>query len=140
VRVPARCLVALTECTADQQVDRRMLHIAPVNVPALTALARRTTPVPSRCLNACSSIVRCHPDKHPNDATAASRFHVLKHAYDVLSDPKRRAVYDRTGDQDDDSAQFWEAYDYFRKKFPEITVVRRVHVYEPFSQAAHPFS
>ena len=68
-------------------------------------------------------VCRCHPDKHPNDPTAANRFHVLKHAYDVLSDPKRRELYDRTGVDDEDSAHFWEAYDYFREKFPKISVV-----------------
>ena len=37
----------------------------------------------------------CHPDLHPNDATAAKRFRVLREAYEVLSDVTQRKKYDR---------------------------------------------
>jgi len=36
-----------------------------------------------------------HPDRHPGDASAAERFKALTHAYGVLTDPPRRAAYDR---------------------------------------------
>jgi curved DNA-binding protein CbpA len=36
-----------------------------------------------------------HPDSHPGDAAAAARFRALAEAYQVLSDPGRRAAYDR---------------------------------------------
>jgi curved DNA-binding protein CbpA len=36
-----------------------------------------------------------HPDARPRDAAAPGRFHVLAEAYQVLSDPARRAAYDR---------------------------------------------
>ena len=36
-----------------------------------------------------------HPDARPRDATAPGRFRVLAEAYQVLSDPVRRAAYDR---------------------------------------------
>jgi curved DNA-binding protein CbpA len=36
-----------------------------------------------------------HPDSHPGDAAAAGRFRALAEAYQVLSDPGRRAAYDR---------------------------------------------
>ncbi len=36
-----------------------------------------------------------HPDSHPGDAAAAARFRTLAEAYQVLSDPGRRAAYDR---------------------------------------------
>jgi curved DNA-binding protein CbpA len=36
-----------------------------------------------------------HPDARPRDAAAPARFRVLAEAYQVLSDPARRAAYDR---------------------------------------------
>jgi molecular chaperone DnaJ len=41
-----------------------------------------------------------HPDANPNDAEAEHRFREIAQAYEVLSDPQRRAAYDR-GDQFD---------------------------------------
>ena len=38
-----------------------------------------------------------HPDARPGDPGAAARFRMLTSAYEVLSDPVRRADYDRTG-------------------------------------------
>jgi len=35
-----------------------------------------------------------HPDKNPGDAEAEKRFKEIQHAYDVLSDPKKRKQYD----------------------------------------------
>src|SRR4051812_12762640 len=37
-----------------------------------------------------------HPDIHPHDASAAERFRAVTIAYETLSDPKRRASYDRS--------------------------------------------
>jgi curved DNA-binding protein CbpA len=35
-----------------------------------------------------------HPDVHPDDVSAAERFHAVTIAYETLSDPRRRAAYD----------------------------------------------
>jgi len=37
-----------------------------------------------------------HPDAQPADPRAAARFQQLTDAYDLLTDPARRAAYDRT--------------------------------------------
>ncbi|MCD8214781.1 MAG: molecular chaperone DnaJ [Clostridiales bacterium] len=39
----------------------------------------------------------CHPDFHPDDPTAEAKFKELNEANEVLSDPDKRAAYDRYG-------------------------------------------
>ncbi|MEQ1859330.1 MAG: molecular chaperone DnaJ [Chthoniobacteraceae bacterium] len=43
--------------------------------------------------------VKYHPDKNPGDKTAEDKFKELGEAYDVVSDPDKRAAYDRFGHQ-----------------------------------------
>jgi DnaJ-class molecular chaperone len=38
-----------------------------------------------------------HPDLHPDDKAAQQKFKEVQHAYDVLSDAKKREMYDRFG-------------------------------------------
>ena len=38
-----------------------------------------------------------HPDVNPNDKTAEEKFKEIQEAYDVLSDEKKRKVFDRFG-------------------------------------------
>jgi molecular chaperone DnaJ len=38
-----------------------------------------------------------HPDKNPDDPGAAARFKEINAAYQILSDPKKRALFDRFG-------------------------------------------
>lgn len=42
--------------------------------------------------------LRFHPDKN-KDANAEEKFKEIAEAYEVLSDPKKRAVYDQLGEE-----------------------------------------
>lgn len=69
-----------------------------------------------------------HPDRVPREEVESAKrnFQQVLAAYNVLKDTERRKIYDRTGSIENAEAsnieQFVEAYQYFRDKFPEISV------------------
>ncbi|MGZ3449882.1 MAG: DnaJ C-terminal domain-containing protein [Polyangiales bacterium] len=59
---------------------------------------------------------KLHPDKNPGDKAAEARFKEINHANDILSDAKKRAIYDEFGEEglregfDVEQARQWKAY------------------------------
>src|SRR6267378_5704043 len=45
-----------------------------------------------------------HPDVNPGDKSAEDRFKLTTEAHDILSDPKKRKVYDRFGEYSENLA------------------------------------
>ncbi|MCK5809220.1 molecular chaperone DnaJ [bacterium] len=43
--------------------------------------------------------VKYHPDKNSGDKAAEEKFKEISHAYDILSDPQKRQIYDQYGEE-----------------------------------------
>jgi len=66
--------------------------------------------------------LRLHPD-HNKAANATEQFQRLAKVHGVLSDPAKRAYYDKHGELDEEgSEQFDNCYEYWRSVFPAFDV------------------
>ena len=68
-----------------------------------------------------------HPDKCQDDPEATAKFQALSIVHATLSDAEKRALYDETGEVEEEGAEEpsksereWE--DYFRALFPKVCV------------------
>ena len=65
--------------------------------------------------------LKLHPDKNPAK-DASKQFQTLQKVYAVLSDEKKRKVYDETGRVDEmDSQEFNDLYEYYRTMYKKVT-------------------
>ncbi|MDR2845090.1 MAG: molecular chaperone DnaJ [Puniceicoccales bacterium] len=71
--------------------------------------------------------MKYHPDRNPNDKSAEDMFKKISHAYEVLSDPQKRATYDQygsaafegnAGPRAGAAGGFHDPMDIFRQFFP----------------------
>jgi DnaJ-class molecular chaperone len=61
--------------------------------------------------------LKCHPDKNTNDPQAEVKFKNITEAYSILSDPNKRAHYDRTGSVDENNMGGIDINDIFQNMF-----------------------
>lgn len=63
-----------------------------------------------------------HPDKNQGDDSVKEKFQKLQQAYEILSNPDKKKLYDETGtiDADFDEKSFQTAYEYFRTLYKKI--------------------
>ena len=81
--------------------------------------------------------MKYHPDRNPDDASAKDKFQCVSAVYKILSDKEARAVYDETGEvndegdailQDDrDWDQYWRLL--FKVRVTILTIRGRISHY-----------
>lgn len=59
-----------------------------------------------------------HPDKNPNNPSAAEKFKEISHAYEILNDPQKREIYNQYGEEGlNDNGGGYSAEDIFSQFF-----------------------
>eukprot|EP00494_Astrolonche_serrata_P032888 UN33157 len=67
--------------------------------------------------------MKVHPDRHPKETEKAEKnFVILNKIYEILSNTRKRRLYDTTGEVDlDTNEDFEKEYEKYRSVFKEIT-------------------
>ncbi len=61
--------------------------------------------------------MKWHPDKNQHDPSATEKFQRISHAYSILSEPNKKAYYDKYGKIDEDNFNFEEFMKNFKFDF-----------------------
>ena len=94
----------------------------PKDLYATLGLKKEDSPTPAEIKKAYHRFaLKLHPDKNPSK-DASKQFQTLQKVYAVLSDEKKRKVYDETGRVDEmDSEEFNDLYEYYRTMYKKVT-------------------
>ena len=102
--------------------DDKFEHAYPKDLYATLGLKKEDSPTQSEIKKAYHRFaLKLHPDKNPAK-DASKQFQTLQKVYAVLSDEKKRKVYDETGRVDEmDSQEFNDLYEYYRTMYKKVT-------------------
>jgi len=64
--------------------------------------------------------LKFHPDKNPNDKKAEEKFKEIAAAYEALSDPRKRSMYDRYGTVDEQEISAHNRGNFGRQNFDDL--------------------
>ncbi|KAI8800607.1 X-domain of DnaJ-containing-domain-containing protein [Cladochytrium replicatum] len=83
--------------------------------------------------------MKSHPDKNPDDPHAEERFKAVSEAYQVLSDPQRRAYYNQVGKSKAGSdSVFVDPEEFFKQQFGGdkfVDIIGEISIAKDFKEA-----
>ncbi|KAJ3335560.1 hypothetical protein HDU91_002120, partial [Kappamyces sp. JEL0680] len=82
--------------------------------------------------------MKSHPDKNPEDANAEEKFKKISEAYQVLSDPQRRTLYNQHGMNAQTDGAFVDPEQFFRQQFGGdkfVSIIGEISIARDFKDA-----
>ena len=82
--------------------------------------------------------MKSHPDKNPDDPTAEETFKKISEAYQVLSDPQRRTLYNMHGKAQQGSGMFMDPEQFFKQQFGGdkfVDIIGEISIAKDFKDA-----
>ncbi|KAI8894071.1 X-domain of DnaJ-containing-domain-containing protein [Globomyces pollinis-pini] len=82
--------------------------------------------------------MKYHPDKNLDDPEAEEKFKAVSEAYQVLSDPQRRAFYDKHGTAVSSDASFVDPEQFFKQQFGGekfVSIIGEISIARDFKDA-----
>ena len=115
-------LLSLASSSSAASDDEDEHNAYPKDLYATLGLKKEDSPTRSEIKKAYHRFaLKLHPDKNPSK-DASKQFQTLQKVYAVLSDEKKRKVYDETGRVDEmDSQEFNDLYEYYRTMYKKVT-------------------